>query len=65
MTTHASILACRIPGTEKPGGLQAIVSQSQRRLKRLACTPACIQQLRSQLRLVKSECEGLAPQQVI
>ena len=26
-TTHSSILACRIPWTEEPGGLQAIGSQ--------------------------------------
>ena len=25
--THSSILACRIPGTEEPGGLQSIVLQ--------------------------------------
>ena len=27
MTTHSSILACRIPWTEEPGGLQAMGSQ--------------------------------------
>ena len=27
MTTHSSILAWRIPWTEKPGGLQSIESQ--------------------------------------
>ena len=27
MATHFSILACRIPWTEEPGGLQSIVSQ--------------------------------------
>ena len=27
MTTHSSILACRIPWTEEPGGLQSIGSQ--------------------------------------
>ena len=27
MTTHSSILACRIPWTEKPGGLQSMGSQ--------------------------------------
>ena len=26
MTTHSSILACRIPWTEEPGGLQSIGS---------------------------------------
>ena len=29
MTTHSSILAGRISSTEKPGGLQYMVSQSQ------------------------------------
>ena len=29
MATHSSILAWRIPWTEKPGGLQSIVLQSQ------------------------------------
>ena len=29
MTTHSSILARRISSTEKPGGLQYMVSQSQ------------------------------------
>ena len=33
MATHSSILACRIPWTEEPGGLQSIGSQSQTRLK--------------------------------
>ena len=28
MTTHSSILAWRIPGTEEPGGLQSMGSQS-------------------------------------
>ena len=27
MTTHSSILACRIPWTEEPGGLQSMGSQ--------------------------------------
>ena len=27
MATHSSILACRIPWTEKPGGLESIGSQ--------------------------------------
>ena len=32
MATHSSILACRIPRTEEPGGLQSMGSQSQTRL---------------------------------
>ena len=34
IATHSSILAWRIPWTEEPGWLQAIVWQSQTRLKR-------------------------------
>ena len=33
MATHSSILGWKIPLTEEPGGLQAIGSQSQTRLK--------------------------------
>ena len=33
MATHSSVLAWRIPGTEKPGGLLSMVSHSQTRLK--------------------------------
>ena len=33
---HSSILACRIPRTEEPGGLQSTGSQSRTRLKRLS-----------------------------
>ena len=29
MATHSSLLAWRIPGTEEPGGLQSMGSQSQ------------------------------------
>src|SRR5574340_177369 len=36
MATHSSILAWRIPGTGKPGGLPSIGSQSQTRLKQLS-----------------------------
>ena len=36
MATHCSILAWRIPGTEEPGGLPSMQSQSQTRLKRLS-----------------------------
>ena len=28
MATHSSILACRLPWTEEPGGLQSLGSQS-------------------------------------
>ena len=41
MATHSSVLAWRIPGTEEPGGLPSMGSQSWTRLKRLsmhACT---------------------------
>ena len=38
MATHSSVLAWRIPGTGKPGGLLDVygVAQSQTRLKRLS-----------------------------
>ena len=32
MATHASILICKIPWKEEPGGLQSMGSQSQTRL---------------------------------
>ena len=36
MATHSGILAWRIPGTEEPGGLPSMGSQSWTRLKRLS-----------------------------
>ena len=36
MATHSSILACRIPWTEQPGGLQSVGSHSRTRLKWLS-----------------------------
>ena len=36
MATHSSVLAWRIPGTEEPGGLPSMGSQSRTRLKRLS-----------------------------
>ena len=36
MATHSSTLAWRLPGTEEPGGLQSMGSQSQTRLTRLS-----------------------------
>jgi len=36
MATHSSILAWRIPGTEEPGGLPSMGSQSRTWLKRLS-----------------------------
>ena len=36
MAPHSSVLAWRIPGMGKPGGLQSMGSQSQTRLKRLS-----------------------------
>ena len=38
LATRSSVLAWRIPWTEEPGGLQCIGSQSQIRLRDLACT---------------------------
>ena len=46
MATHSSILAWRIPWTEEPGGLQAIGSQSQTRLKRFSSTWRMVFRLR-------------------
>ena len=37
---HSRILACRIPGTEEPGGLQSAGSQSQHDCSNLAGTDA-------------------------
>ena len=48
MATHSNILAWRIPGTEEPGGLLSMGSQSQTRLKRLSsssiymCVCVCV-----------------------
>ena len=37
MSTHSSILACRIPWTEEPGGLQFMgVTKNQTHLKQLS-----------------------------
>ena len=36
MATHSRVLAWRIPGTEEPGGLLSMGSQSRTRLKRLS-----------------------------
>ena len=36
MATYSSVLAWRIPGTEEPGGLPSMGSQSWTRLKRLS-----------------------------
>ena len=42
MATHSSVLAWRIPWTEKPGRLQSIGSQSQTQLKRLGSSSIMI-----------------------
>ena len=42
MATHSSVLAWRIPGTGKPGGLPSMGSQSRILMKRLSsssCKP--------------------------
>ena len=36
MATHSNVLAWRIPGTEEPGGLLSMGSQSRTRLKQLS-----------------------------
>jgi len=40
MATHSSILGWRIPQIEEPRGLQSTGSQSQTRMKQLACIQA-------------------------
>ena len=46
MATHSSILACRIPWTDEPGGLQTIGSQRVRhRWSNLACMHALLYKL--------------------
>ena len=41
MATYSSILAWRIPGTEEPGGLPSMGSQSWTQLKRLSSSSHC------------------------
>ena len=45
MATHSSILACRIPWTEKSSGLQSMGLQSWTRLRRLSRAQTCIELL--------------------
>ena len=42
MATHSNVLAWRIPGTEEPGGLPSMGSQSRTRLKRLSSSSSDI-----------------------
>ena len=42
MATHSSVLAWRIPGTEEPGGLPSVGSQSQKPLKRLSSSSSML-----------------------
>ena len=42
MATHSSVLAWRIPGTGKPGGLPSVGSHSQTRVKRLSNSSICL-----------------------
>ena len=41
MATHSSVLAWKIPGPGKPGGLLSMGSQSRTRLKRLSSSSSC------------------------
>ena len=45
MATHSSVLAWRIPGTEEPGGLPFMESQSRTGLKRLSSSSSIIKYL--------------------
>ena len=42
MATHSSVLAWRIPGTGKPGGLPSLGSESRTRLKRLSSSSSSV-----------------------
>ena len=46
MATHSSILACRIPWTEEPGGLQSMGSQELDTTKHTHTTTAVLCALR-------------------
>ena len=50
MTTHSSILACRIP-LEEPGGLQSMGSQSRTQWSNEVCTHA--HKLEDQLSIIR------------
>ena len=52
--TPSSVLAWRIPGTEEPGGLQPMGSQSQTQLKQLS-THACTQYVCEHVHMFCSE----------
>ena len=45
MATHSGVLAWRIPGTEEPGGLLSVGSQSQIRLKRLSSSSSKVKDM--------------------
>ena len=42
MATHSSVLAWRIPGTEEPGGLLCMGSQSRTRMKKLSSSSSSV-----------------------
>ena len=45
MAIHSSVLICRIPWTEEPGGLQSVGSHSQTQLKQFS-THTCMQMVK-------------------
>ena len=57
MATHSSVLAWRIPGTEKPGGLQSMGSHSRTRLKRLSSSSS--RAIKQRLRLNYKDIKGV------
>ena len=54
MATHSSILAWRTPGTEEPGGLPSMGSQSQTRLTQLSSSSSTVLQNHPFVKLHKS-----------
>ena len=50
MATHSSVLAWRIPGTEEPGGLLCMGSQSRTRMKKLSSSSSSSVIIRISLR---------------
>ena len=50
MATHSNVLACRIPGTEEPGGFSSMGSHRVRHDSAAAAGPHWIQRAQSTMR---------------